>query len=139
MTASWLQQMGFPRVRVLRHTENQGVGGAVITFTDCRVPKENLMGELTVTCFITLDNVVEDPHLWSGKFQSDDTGEYNDAVLLMQNTVLTSSEGNITFNNFVDAFDNALAQMGCPDHRIDRFCITCCSSSQPSHHAGLPA
>jgi hypothetical protein len=27
------------------------------------------------------------------------------------------------------AFDNALAQVGCPDRRIDRLCITCCSSS----------
>src|SRR5450756_68767 len=24
------------------------------------------------------------------------------------------------------AFDNALAQVGCPDRRIDRLCITCC-------------
>ena len=37
------------------------------------------------------------------------------------------------------AFDNALAHVGCPDRRIDRLCITCCSSSQPSHHAGWPA
>ena len=36
------------------------------------------------------------------------------------------------------AFDNALAQVGCPDRRIDRLCITCCSPSQPSHHAGGP-
>ena len=35
------------------------------------------------------------------------------------------------------AFDNALAHVGCPDRRIDRLCITCCSSSQPSHHAGM--
>ena len=34
------------------------------------------------------------------------------------------------------AFDDALAHVGCPDRRIDRLCITCCSSSQPSHHAG---
>ena len=34
------------------------------------------------------------------------------------------------------AFDNALAHVGCPDRRIDRLCITCCSPSQPSHHAG---
>jgi hypothetical protein len=33
------------------------------------------------------------------------------------------------------AFDNALAQVGCPDRRIGRLCITCCSPSQPSHHA----
>ncbi len=36
------------------------------------------------------------------------------------------------------AFDNALAHVGCPDRRIDRLCITCCSPSQPSHHAGRP-
>src|SRR5215831_4975208 len=29
----------------------------------------------------------------------------------------------------------ALAQVGCPDRRIDRLCITCCWPSQPSHHA----
>jgi hypothetical protein len=37
------------------------------------------------------------------------------------------------------AFDNAVALVGCPDRRIDRLCITCCSSSQPSHHARYPA
>ena len=37
------------------------------------------------------------------------------------------------------AFDiNAMARVGCPDRRIDRLCITCCSPSQPSHHAGYP-
>jgi adenine-specific DNA glycosylase len=36
------------------------------------------------------------------------------------------------------AFDNAVARVGCPDRRIDRLCITCCSPSQPSHHAGCP-
>ena len=36
------------------------------------------------------------------------------------------------------AFDDALAQVGCPDRRIDRLRITCCSPSQPSHHAGGP-
>src|SRR5262249_16673749 len=33
------------------------------------------------------------------------------------------------------AFEDALAQVGCPDRRIGRLCITCCSPSQPSHHA----
>jgi hypothetical protein len=37
------------------------------------------------------------------------------------------------------AFDDAMAQVGCPDRRIDRLCITCCSPSHPSHHAGCPA
>ena len=37
------------------------------------------------------------------------------------------------------AFEDAMALVGCPDRRIDRLCITCCSPSQPSHHAGYPA
>src|SRR5271169_1626128 len=37
------------------------------------------------------------------------------------------------------AFDNAMAHVGCPDRRLDRLCITCCSPSQPSHHAGCSA
>ena len=32
------------------------------------------------------------------------------------------------------AFDDALAHVGCPDHRIDRFCITCCPPFPTSHH-----
>ena len=37
------------------------------------------------------------------------------------------------------AFKNAMAHVGCPDHRIDRLCITCCSPSQPSRRASCPA
>jgi hypothetical protein len=35
--------------------------------------------------------------------------DYNDPVLLRQDTILTSSAGNIRFDNFVDAADNAAA------------------------------
>ena len=37
------------------------------------------------------------------------------------------------------AFEDAVAQVGCPDRQIDRLCITCCSPSQPSLHAGCSA
>ena len=37
------------------------------------------------------------------------------------------------------AFENAMAHVGCPDRRIDRLCIACCSPSQPSHRASCPA
>ena len=59
------------------------------------------MGKLTVTCFITLDNVVEDPHLWSGAFQSDDTGELNDDVLRESDAMLL---GRITYEGFAAAW-----------------------------------
>jgi dihydrofolate reductase len=59
------------------------------------------MGKLTVTSFITLDNVVEDPHLWSGQFQSDDTGELNGAVLAEADAMLL---GRVTYEGFADAW-----------------------------------
>ena len=36
------------------------------------------------------------------------------------------------------AFDDAVALVGCPDRRIDRRCIKCCSPSQPLRHTGYP-
>lgn len=59
------------------------------------------MGKLTVTCFITLDNVVEEPHLWSFDFQSDDTGEYNDAVLRDADVMLL---GRTAYEGFAAAW-----------------------------------
>jgi dihydrofolate reductase len=59
------------------------------------------MGRLTVTSFITLDNVVEDPHLWSGSFQSDDTGDYNDDVLLAADAMVL---GRRTYEGFAAAW-----------------------------------
>ena len=59
------------------------------------------MGKLTVTSFITLDNVVEDPQLWSGQFQSDDTGELNGAVLSEADAMLL---GRVTYEGFAAAW-----------------------------------
>jgi hypothetical protein len=36
------------------------------------------------------------------------------------------------------AFDHAVAQVGCPDRRIDRLCITCCLPSQPFTSRRMP-
>src|SRR3990170_3269875 len=55
------------------------------------------MGKLTVTSFITLDNIVEDPHLWSGQFQSDDTGEVNSEALKEADAMLL---GRVTYEGF---------------------------------------
>jgi dihydrofolate reductase len=59
------------------------------------------MGKLTVTSFITLDNVVEDPHLWSGAFQSEDTGQYNLRVLRDADAMLL---GRVTYDGFAAAW-----------------------------------
>ena len=59
------------------------------------------MGKLVVTSFITLDNVVEEPHLWSGTFQSEDTGELNDAVLSEADAMLL---GRVTYEGFAAAW-----------------------------------
>jgi dihydrofolate reductase len=59
------------------------------------------MGKLTVTCFITLDNVVEDPHLWSGEFQSEDTGALNLRPVLEADSMLL---GRVTYEGFAAAW-----------------------------------
>jgi dihydrofolate reductase len=59
------------------------------------------MGKLTVTCFITFDNVVEDPHLWSMDFQSEDTGVYNSDVLQEADVMLL---GRTTYEGFAGAW-----------------------------------
>jgi dihydrofolate reductase len=59
------------------------------------------MSKLTATSFITLDSVVEDPHLWSGDFQSEDTGELNDAVLQAADGLLL---GKVTYQGFAAAW-----------------------------------
>ena len=59
------------------------------------------MGKLTATCFITLDTVVEDPHLWSGDFQSDDTGVLNSAVLEESDAMVL---GRDTYEGFAAAW-----------------------------------
>ncbi len=59
------------------------------------------MGKLTATSFITLDNVVEDPHLWSGEFQSDDTGVLNNDVLQEADAMLL---GRVTYEGFAAAW-----------------------------------
>ena len=59
------------------------------------------MGKLTATSFITLDNVVQDPHLWSGAYQSEDTGQLNDAVLREADAMVL---GRDTYEGFAAAW-----------------------------------
>jgi dihydrofolate reductase len=59
------------------------------------------MGKLTVTSFITLDNVVEAPERWSGSFQSDDTGDYNYDVLHAADAMVL---GRTTYEGFAAAW-----------------------------------
>lgn len=46
------------------------------------------MGKLTVTAFSTLDNVAEEPQLWTGPFFSDATVAYNEQVLAGADSML---------------------------------------------------
>ena len=60
------------------------------------------MGKLTVTAFTTLDNVMEDPHLWSfDYFAVEGTGAYNDAVLQPADVLLL---GRVTYEGFAPAW-----------------------------------
>ena len=59
------------------------------------------MGTLTTTCFITLDNVIEEPHRWSGPYFSDETGKLNDAVLREADAMVL---GRDTYEGFAGAW-----------------------------------
>ena len=59
------------------------------------------MGTLTTTCFITLDNVIEEPHLWSGAYFSDETGKVNDSVLQEADAMVL---GRDTYEGFAAAW-----------------------------------
>jgi dihydrofolate reductase len=59
------------------------------------------MGTLTTTCFITLDNVIEEPHRWSGAYFSDETGRLNDAVLQAADAMVL---GRDTYEGFAAAW-----------------------------------
>jgi dihydrofolate reductase len=59
------------------------------------------MGKLTVTAFTTLDNVAEEPQLWSGEFFSDATGAFNEEVLAEADSMLL---GRVTYDGFAAAW-----------------------------------
>ncbi|CAH0184901.1 hypothetical protein SRABI26_01526 [Arthrobacter sp. Bi26] len=55
------------------------------------------MGKLTVTAFTTLDNVAEEPQLWTGPFFSDATAAFNEQVLAAADSMLL---GRVTYDGF---------------------------------------
>ena len=71
------------------------------------------MGKITTICFITIDNVVEEPHLWSGAFQSEDTGELNEQIVMDHDAMLL---GRVTYEGFAAAWPSRSG-----DRFADRF------------------
>ncbi len=59
------------------------------------------MGKLTVTAFTTLDNVAEEPQLWSGGFSSSATGAFNEEVLAAADSMLL---GRVTYDGSAAAW-----------------------------------
>jgi dihydrofolate reductase len=60
------------------------------------------VGKLIVTAFTTLDNVAEDPHLWSGPFFAvEGAGKLNDEVLREADALLL---GRVTYDGFAPAW-----------------------------------
>jgi dihydrofolate reductase len=59
------------------------------------------MGKLTVTAYTTLDNVAEEPQLWTGPFFSDGTGAFNEEVLSEADSMLL---GRVTYDGFAAAW-----------------------------------
>ena len=62
-------------------------------------------------------------------FDTSSWSEFCDVTLTLKQGHQRDSGGWVKIDDY-----NALTQVDCPDRRIDRLCITCCSPSQPSHH-----
>lgn len=70
------------------------------------------MGHITLTAFLSLDGVMQDPHLWSFDYQSTDTGDYNREVLFGAETLLLGRE---TYEGFAAAWPDREDEEGFAD------------------------
>jgi len=74
---------------------------------------EIFMGKLTVTAFTTLNNVAEEPQLWTGPFFSDATVAFNEQVLADADSMLL---GRVTYDGFAASWPSRSG-----DFTADRF------------------
>lgn len=58
------------------------------------------MKKIIVTQFMTLDGVIEDPHLWSFDYWNDETGNYKLEELFASDAQLL---GRVTYEGFAGA------------------------------------
>jgi dihydrofolate reductase len=59
------------------------------------------MRKIVVTEFMTLDGVIQDPHLWSFPYWSDETGQFKNDELLASDALLL---GRVTYAGFAEAW-----------------------------------
>ena len=76
----------------------------------------------------------QDPHVWTAPGLSRETStslqRWSEQPCVRPFDAVHMTAGHNALRGSgpyqLHAFDNARGSMGCPDHRIDRFCITCC-------------
>ena len=94
-----LEAPGFETTTFMKPTGSLTINGGVddtLEFTNA----------LTLTAALEIDLSGGQILMDGGSITTTLDQTYNDAVLLLADTILTSTTGNITFNNFVDAMDN---------------------------------
>lgn len=70
------------------------------------------MKKIVVTQFITLDGVIEDPHLWSFDYWNDETGNYKLEELFASDAQLL---GRVTYEGFAEAWPDRTDDSGFAD------------------------
>ncbi len=70
------------------------------------------MRKLIVTEFMTLDGVIQDPHLWSFPYWNDEIGNFKHAELFASDALLL---GRVTYQGFAEAWPSRTDEAGFAD------------------------
>jgi len=70
------------------------------------------MRKIIATEFVTVDGVMESPHLWSSSFWSDDIGQFKQAELFAVDALLL---GRVTYEGFAAAWPSRTDEAGYAD------------------------
>jgi dihydrofolate reductase len=76
------------------------------------VQRRTTMRKIIATEFVTVDGVMESPHLWSFPFWSDETGKFKHAELFAVDTLLL---GRVTYEGFAAAWPSRTDDEGYAD------------------------
>jgi dihydrofolate reductase len=95
------------------------------------------MGRIVVTEFITLDGVVQDPHLWSFPYWGDDIADVKQAELFASDALLL---GRVTYEGFAEAWPGRTDETGFADriNALPKFVVSS-TVTEPTWNASVIA
>jgi dihydrofolate reductase len=96
------------------------------------------MGRIVVTEFITLDGVVQDPHLWSFPYWGEDISDVKHAELFASDALLL---GRVTYEGFAEAWPKMTDEAGFADrmNALPKFVVSGTLTEPTWNASAIPA